>query len=103
MEYFLTDNTYGFRSSKNNIQIEINNENTIIIVKINNNIKEINRNFIINNITPNFSVEMFYHILYEFVKYNKYKLENNNNQYIFEGYYTEPYVLCVIQKGILPF
>jgi hypothetical protein len=76
---------------KNNIQIEINKDKTIIIMNINESQLIINRQFIINNITPNFTVEMFYYVLCEFIKYNNYKLEYINNHYIFNGYYHEPY------------
>ena len=76
---------------KNNIQIEINKDKTIIIMNINESQLIINRQFIINNITPNFTVEMFYYVLCEFIKYNNYKLEYINNHYIFNGYYNEPY------------
>ena len=93
MEHFATDITYGIRTLKNNnhIQLEVNNNKTIIILKINDSIKKINRDYIINNITPNISVEMLYYVLYEFLKYDNYKLIKDNSNYIFEGYYNEPY------------
>ncbi len=76
---------------KNNIQIDMNKEKNNIIIKINNNIKEINHDFIVTNITPNFSVEMFYYVMRGFIKYANYKLIKIDNDYIFEGYYIEPY------------
>ncbi len=94
MEYFNTDNTCGFHISRDNywIQTEIDKNKTIIILKINNNTLSINKEYINNKITPNFSVEMFYYVLCNLVKYNNYKLINSSDDnYIFEGYYVEHY------------
>lgn len=76
------------------MEININDEKTIILIKINvDNIRSISidREFIIKKITPNFTVEMFYYVLLEFIKYKTYKLIKKENYYIFEGYYYEPY------------
>jgi hypothetical protein len=76
------------------MDIIINKEKTIIFIKINlDNIRciSIDREFIIKKITPNFTVEMFYYVLLEFIKYKTYKLTKKENYYIFEGYYYEPY------------
>ncbi len=93
MEYFVTDNTNGVKSHKNKniVQIEISKDKTIIYITINETNMIIDRDFIRNNITPNFSVELFYYVLCEFIKYDNYKLINNNNQFIFDGIYCEPY------------
>jgi hypothetical protein len=89
MIYIFTNGTFGIKNK--NIQIEINKNKTFIIIKINESNLTINREYIINNITPNFSVEMLYYVLYGFIKYNNYILREDNNHYIFEGYYNEPY------------
>jgi hypothetical protein len=89
MEYLRTNDTVGVKN--NNIQIEINNEYSFIIFKINESTLLINREFINNKISPNFSVEMFYYVLCNFIKYNNYKLNKDDTKYIFEGYYYEPY------------
>jgi hypothetical protein len=73
------------------MDISINSEKTIIIFKLYNNQIIIDRDFINKNISPNFTVELFYYILYEFRKYKNYKITKNENSYIFEGYYNEPY------------
>ncbi len=94
MEFFTTNNTVGFRTIKNNniIQIEINKNKDFITININENQLLIDRDYIITYITPNFSVEMLYYILCEFLKSDychNYKLIEDKNYYIFEGYYTE--------------
>ena len=76
---------------ENNDFIKLLKETTIIIININTSKLFINREFINNNITPNFTVEMFYYVLCELIKYNNYKLSESINNYIFEGYYNEPY------------
>ena len=94
MEYFVTDNTNGFRFNRNNnnIQIEIDKNKTIIIIKINDNKLSINKDYIDNKITPNFSVEMFYYVLCYLIKYNNYKLINSyEGYYTLEGYYSDDY------------
>ncbi len=95
MEYFSTTETIGIRTITNNniIQIEFNNINNIIILNINESELIINREYIINNISPNFTVEMFYNILLLLIKYDNYKFQLlvENNTYLFEGYYFEPY------------
>ena len=95
MEYFSTNDTIGIRTHKNNniIQIELNKNNDIIIFNINESQLIIDREYIINNITPNFTVEMFYNVLILLLKYDNFKsqLLVENNTYIFEGYYVEPY------------
>ncbi len=73
------------------MDITINKEKTIILIKINNRSISIDKQFINNNITPNFTVEMFYYVLLEFNKYNTYKLTKKEDYYVFEGYYYEPY------------
>ena len=102
MEYFATFDTIGIRTIKDNniIQIEFNKENDIIIINLRLiNKKEfnhrliINRQYIINNITSNFTVEMLYNILVVLIKYDNFKfnLSVEHNSYIFEGTYIEPY------------
>ena len=93
IEYFTTNNFVGIRSHKNDklIEVSINDINTNINVKINKNFKDIDKNFINKHITPNFTVEMFYYVLNNFLKYNNYKISYDNNNYTFEGYYTEHY------------
>jgi hypothetical protein len=93
MDNFVTDSFTGVRIYKdtNLIQIEIDKNKTKIHIKINDNTKNIDRNFINEFITPNFSVEMFYYVMYNFLKYNNFKLFYNDNNYTFEGYYTEHY------------
>ncbi len=94
MEFFKTNETDGFRTIKNNniIQIEMNKNTNIINININENQIIIDRDYINNNITPNFSVEMLYYVLCEFFKSDhNYKLFSVNNIYIFEGIYYEPY------------
>jgi hypothetical protein len=92
MEYLKTNDTVGIKTLKNNniIQIEFD-KNNIIIISINKSKLVINKDYINNNITPNFTVEMLYYILYELIKYNNYNLIEDNNSYIFEGCYHEPY------------
>jgi hypothetical protein len=73
------------------MDISINSEKSSITFKIYNNELVIDRQFIYNKISQNFTVEMFYYVLCEFKKYNNYKITINDNNYIFEGYYNEPY------------
>ncbi len=92
MEFFRINDIVGFRTIKNNIIIQIEMNKNIINININENQLIIDRDYIINNITPNFSVEMLYYVLCEFFKSDRnYKLVFDNNYYIFEGYYYEPY------------
>ncbi len=95
MEYFSTIDTIGIRTIKDNniIQIEFNKENNIIIFNINESQLIIDRQYIINNITPNFTVEMLYDVLVVLIKYDNFKsqLLVENNTYIFKDYYLEPY------------
>lgn len=93
MEYFLIDKNIGVRSYKNNhiIQIVINNEKTLITIYVNESKLVIDRQYIIDNITPNFTVEMLYYVLCNFLKYNNYILVEDRNSFIFESYYYEPY------------
>jgi hypothetical protein len=77
------------------MEVNINDDKTIILIKmsLDNDTRSISidREFINNNITPNFTVEMFYYVLLEFNKYKTYKLTKKYNYYVFEGYYYEPY------------
>jgi hypothetical protein len=95
MEYFSIQDKIGFRSYKNNhiVQVEINSEQTLIIIYVDELLLEIDRKYIVSNITPNFNVEMLYYVLSSFIKYDNYRLIENNSKdgYIFEGYYNEPY------------
>ena len=96
MEYFLTNETIGIRTHKNNniIQIEFNKNNDIIIFNINESQLIIDRQYIINNITPNFTVEMLYNVFIVLIKYDNFNLIKDNN-YIYNlwfiGCYHEPY------------
>ncbi len=93
MDHFISDNFVGVSIYKdaNFIQIQMDKNKTKIHIKINDNTKYIDRNFINQFITPNFSIEMFYYVMYNFLKYNNFKLSCNENNYTFEGYYTEHY------------
>jgi hypothetical protein len=93
MDHFTTDTSVGIRINNDThlIEIQIDKNKTNIHIKINDNIKHIDNNFINQYITPNFSVEMFYYVMYNFLKYNNFKLSYNQNYYTFEGYYTEHY------------
>ena len=95
MEYFTTIDTVGIRTYKKNniIQIEINKDNDIIIININESQLIIDKEYIYNNITPNFTVEMLYNVLLLFIKYDNFKFELlvENSSYIIEGCYHEPY------------
>ena len=95
MEYFSIDDNIGVRSYKNNhiVQIEINSAQTLITIYVDELLLEIDRKYIVSNITPNFNVEMLYYVLSNFIKYDNYTLIENKNKdgYIFEGYYNEPY------------
>lgn len=94
MEYYFIDNNIGVKSKKNDIfiKIEVNKNNfDFILMYLNENKIMIDRDFIKNNITPNFTVELLYYVLCEFIKYDNYKLIKNGSQYIFDGYYSEPY------------
>jgi hypothetical protein len=103
MEYFKTIDTVGIRTIKNNniIQIELNKENDIlsfadggiIIININESQLIIDREYIYNNITPNFTVEMLYYVLCNFIKYDNFNFELlvEESSYILEGCYHEPY------------
>jgi hypothetical protein len=93
MEHITLTNSFGIRHHKDEhfIEIQIDNNKTNIDIKINDNIKNIDINYIHQFITPNFTVEMFYYVMYNFLKYNNFKLSYNQNYYTFEGYYTEHY------------
>ena len=93
IEYFTNNNLIGVRANKDDtlIEVTINNINTNIDIKISDNIKHIDKNFIDQFITPNFTVEMFYFVMCNFLKYGNYKLSYDNDNYTFEGYYTEHY------------
>ena len=94
MQYFANEDTIGVRSYKNNNNIEIVTDKYMkLYIKITVNSSDIvmDRDFIIEHITPNFTLEMFYYVLREFIKYDNYKLIENEDYYTFDGYYFEPY------------
>jgi hypothetical protein len=94
MEYFAKEDTIGVKSYKNNnsIEIQIDKDTKLYIkITINGFMLVIDRDFIIENITPNFTLEMFYYVLLEFIKYDNYSLLDTQNYYTFSGYYQEPY------------
>ena len=53
----------------------------------------IDREFVIKHITPNFTLEMFYYVLMEFIKYDNYSLFDAQNYYTFSGYYRRVPIL----------
>jgi hypothetical protein len=94
MEYFANEDTIGVKSNKNNNSIEIQTDKDIklyIKITINGSNIVIDRDFIIKHITSNFTVEMFYYVLSEFIKYNNYGLIDTEDYYTFSGYYQEHY------------
>lgn len=94
MEYFAKEDTIGVKSYKNNNSIEIETDkDTKLYIKISINCFDIliDRNFIIEHITPNFTLKMFYYVLLEFIKYGNYSLVDTLGYYTFSGYYQEPY------------
>lgn len=93
MEYFVNDDIIEVRAHKNNHSIQIDTNTTIDYIQftINSSTLIIDRHYIIQNITPNFTVEMCYYVLVDFIKYDNYSLVDNSCYYIFSGYYSEPY------------
>jgi hypothetical protein len=94
MEYFANEDNIGIKSYKNDNSIEIiTDKDTKLYVKITINSSNlvIDKDFIIEHITPNFTLEMFYYVLKEFIKYGNYNLIENEDYYKFSGYYQEPY------------
>ena len=94
INYFNIDENIGIRTYNDNniIQIEINKTKTQLTIYINESIISIDQNYIVKNISQNFNVEMLYHVLVEFVKYNNYKLIcDSHSRYTIKGFYQEPY------------
>ena len=93
IEHFNTESFFGFRTHNDDItfQIQSDTDKTSIEIKINNNIKNVDIIYIREVIAPNFSFDMFYYVMYNFLKYNNYKIDYKNGRYTFEGYYTEEY------------
>jgi hypothetical protein len=93
MEHFTLANSFGIRRHKDEhyIEIQIDYNKVNINININDKSKQIDIHFIRNYVTQNFSVEMFYYVLYDFLKYNNFKLSSEDDHYTFEGYYTEHY------------
>ncbi len=93
MDHFTTDTSVGVRINKDThlVEIQIDKDKTNIDIKINDNLKHFDKNCIDQYISPNFSVEMFYYVLYNFLKYNNFKLSHNQNYYTIEGYYSDHY------------
>ena len=98
MEYLAIDNTIGVKCVKNNSIMVQTDKNTYTCISINSSNFRMDRDFITKNITPNFSVEMFYYVLIEFIKYDNYKLIDTDGYYIFRGHYHEPY-----EQGDIPY
>ena len=90
MEYFVDDEIIGVRTHKNNNSIQIDTNTTIdyIQITINSSNLVIDRDYIIQHITPNFTVEMCYYVLVDFIKYDNYSLVDNSGYYIFSFSYV---------------
>jgi hypothetical protein len=92
MEYFSIDNIIGVKCVKNNNSITIETDkDTHICISINSSNFKIDRDFITKHISPNFSVEMCYYVLIEFIKYDNYTLTDSDAYYMFRGHYHEHY------------
>jgi hypothetical protein len=92
MEYFTTDNNIGVKCVKNNNIIKIQtNKDTYVCISINSSNFKMDKDFIKAYITPNFSLEMLYYVLIDFIKYDNYNLKDTDDCYIFRGHYHEPY------------